>query len=202
MTMVVWQPATDTLWEFWQMRRTADGWHAVWGGRMSHVSSSPGYYRDNPGWSAGATGLSWLGGLIRISELRAGHIDHALAIAIPRTRASWYAWPAMSTDGNVDDPNAIPEGTHFRLDPNLDIDALRLPPVTRMIAKAAQRYGMVVRDRGGAIAFYGEDPTPTGTDPYEGSGGFYGGMWPDRLLADFPWSRLQVLKAQLSRDSQ
>src|SRR3954454_4327199 len=42
--MVVWQRATDRMWEFWRARRAADGWHAAWGGVMEHVSRSPGYF--------------------------------------------------------------------------------------------------------------------------------------------------------------
>ena len=40
-----------------------------------------------------------------------------------------------------------------------------------MIAQAAQRYGMIVRDQTGwAIAMFIQDPTPTGTDPFYTSG--------------------------------
>ena len=31
----MYQPSTDTLWEFWLMRRAADGWHARWGGKLA-----------------------------------------------------------------------------------------------------------------------------------------------------------------------
>lgn len=200
-TMVVWQPATDTLWELWQAQQRADGWHAAWGGRMTAVSSSPGYYSGAQSrWGATASSLPVLGGLIRISELRAGHIDHALALALPQVRAAVYSWPAQRTDGTMLSPDAIPEGTRLRLDPTLDLSRLSLPPVTRMIAEAAQRYGIVVRDRAGSIAFYAEDPTPTGSDPYSGPNGFFGGMYPSKLLAGFPWGRLQALRTALSVD--
>ena len=36
-----------------------------------------------------------------------------------------------------------------------------MPPVTRMIAQAAQTYGLIVNDQTGAtVAFRAEDPTP------------------------------------------
>jgi hypothetical protein len=194
-TMVVWQPSTDTMWEFWQASKRADGWHSNWGGRMTSVSRNPGYYLPpHPDWGSTATSLPFLGGLIRISDLRAGHIDHALAVSIPEPRAGVWSWPAQRTDGTLNSPTAIPEGTRFRLDPSLNIDALGLDPTTRMIAKAVQRYGMVVRDRGGAFAFYGEDPTPTGTDPYGGPSGFFGGLWPNQLIYRFPWGAIQALQ--------
>lgn len=190
--MVVWQPSSDTMWEFWVTSKQPDGWHARWGGRMLNVSTSPGYYGSN--WGASATSLPILGGLIRLSELQAGHIDHALALAIPQAAASAFSWPAQRSDGSLSSPSAIPEGTRFRLDPHLDLNALSLTPVVRMVAVAAQRYGIVVRDQGGAIAFYAEDPTPTGHDPYNGPNGYFSGRDPAQLLAQFPWSSLEALK--------
>jgi hypothetical protein len=193
--MVVWQPATDTMWEFWLASLKADGWHARWGGRMTGVSTNPGYFTaPNPGWGATATSLPLLGGLMRISELESGRIDHALAFAIPHTKlwTSW-SWPAQRSDGDTDSPDAIPEGARFRLPADLDIDALNLPPVTAAIAKAVQRYGMVLRDKSGSVSFYAEDPTPTGANPYPG----LFKTWTNLLFAKFPWDRLQALRTDM-----
>jgi hypothetical protein len=199
-TMIVWQPSTDTMWEFWLAEKRADGWHARFGGRMQNVSANPGYYTDQPRWGATATSLPMLGGLIRTAELRAGRIDHALAISIPQPKADVFSWPAQRTDGKYTGPGAIPEGTRFRIDPKVDLSKLPMSPVTRQIAVAAQRYGMVVRDSGGAIAFYAEDPSPTGSDPYSGQGGLFGNQYPSKMLAQFPWQHLQALRTQLSVD--
>ena len=98
--------------------------------------------------------------------------------------------PATRTDGAYDGPNAIPEGTRFRLDPNLDVNSLHLPPVTRMFALAAQRYGLIVRDTAGNIVIYGEDPYPTGSNPYPQ---LFGGLTPDQIMRAFPWNRLQAI---------
>jgi hypothetical protein len=196
--MVIWQPSTDTMWEFWLAARQIDGWHARWGGVINNVSRNPGRYeRPHSDWGATASSLPLLGGLMRISELKSGHIDHALALAIPAARAEYFSWPAQRTDGYVHSENAIPEGAHFRLDPNLNIAGLNLPPLTRMIAEAAQRYGIVVRDQSGCVCFYGEDPTPTGRDPYAAPNGFFGQeKWVSNLLKAFPWERLQALKTE------
>jgi len=196
-TMIVWQPSSDTMWEFWLARRPRDGWHARWGGRMEHVSRSPGYYTAPPRWGATATSLPMLGGMMRLDELRRGRIDHALAIALPEVRADVYSWPAQRTDGTVGRAGAIPEGTRFRLDPALDLDRLRMSPLVRAMARAAQRYGVVVRDRAGSVAFYAEDPTPTGSDPYRR---LFGGRYPSALLAQFPWAHLQALRTALRVD--
>jgi hypothetical protein len=190
--LVVWQPATDTMWELWVASLRPDGWHASWGGRMDCVSHNPGYFGEpHTNWGATATSLPLLGGLIRISELRAGRIDHALAFSIPHTRiwTSW-AWPAQRSDGDADTLSAIPEGARLRLDPALDIDALGLPPATRAIAKAVQRYGMILRDKSGAVAFYAEDPGQLAVNPY---GELFSHQSPNLLFRKFPWDRLQVL---------
>jgi hypothetical protein len=189
--MVVYQPSTDTMWEFWLMQREQGGWHATWGGRMTNVSTNPGRYDGN--WGAPATSLPQIGGTITIEELRAGRIDHALAMAIPEPRRGAFVWPARRTDGTSDDPAAIPEGTRFRLDPSLDLGSLQLPRATRILAEAAQRYGMVVRDRSANVTLYAEDPSPTGTDPYPQ---LLGGLPPNKVLQAFPWDRLVALAPQ------
>ncbi|HEV3229402.1 MAG TPA: hypothetical protein VGY97_08010 [Solirubrobacteraceae bacterium] len=195
--LVIWQPATDTMWEFWIMRQDAGVWKARYGGRMSNVSTNPGYFDDPPRWGATATSIPLLGGLVRVSELNAGHIDHALALAVPEPRQGSYSWPAQRTDGTAPQPQAIPEGARFRLDPNLNIDALGLPPLTRMLALAAQRYGIVVRDRGGCVAFYGEDPNPLGYNPWTAPGGPFDHTMPSAALTKFPWNSLQALQTDM-----
>src|SRR2546423_4702296 len=111
-------------------------------------------------------------------------------MAIPEPKRDVFVWPARRTDGISDRPEAIPEGSRFRLDPSLDLDSLSLPRATRILAEAAQRYGMVVRDRSANVALYAEDPTPTGTDPYPA---LLGGLPPNKVLQAFPWDRLMVL---------
>jgi hypothetical protein len=141
--------------------------------------------------------LPLLAGTMRISELQAGHVDHALAISVPDARAGAFAFPAQRTDGTSTDPVSLPEGAHLRLDPRLNIDALNLPPLARTIAVAAQRYGMIVRDKTNvATGFFAEDPTPTGANPYPQ---MLGGRYPNEVLAAFPWDRLQLLRMQLTR---
>jgi hypothetical protein len=208
--MVVWQPATDTMWEFWRTRLRSDGWHALYGGRIMNVSQSPGHYRavrspsgiqeEHPRWGATATSLPLLGGLMRIDELEAGRVDHALAIALPEIRAGVYSWPAQRTDGESSRPSAIPEGARFRIDPNLDLSRIQMSPMVRAMAVAAQDYGIVVRDGAGAVTFFAEDPTPTGHNPFLGRTGLFGGRYISEQLRAFPWEHLQVLKTDMRQD--
>jgi hypothetical protein len=201
MNLVVHQPSTDTMWEFWGMVKLADGWHAKWGGKMTSVSTNPGHYAwPTERWGASGTSIPLLGGLMRIDEIKSGKIDHALAIALPEVRKDVYSWPAQRSDGQIASENAIPEGTRFRLPPTLDLSKIPMSPMVRQMAVAVQKYGMVVRDRSGSIAFYGEDPTQYGLDPYYGTTGFFGGKYPSTLLAGFPWAKLQALQTQLAVD--
>jgi hypothetical protein len=195
--MVIWQPATDRLWEFWLMHRQDGKWHARWGGAMTGVSHSPGYYDGTQrNWGATATSLPLLGGLITLDDVKSGRIDHALALAIPEARSKWWTWPAQRTDGKKDDPGAIPEGARFRLDPKLNLETLHLYPLVRMIARAAQRYGIVVANQSGNVAFAGEDPTPTQNNPWAGPKGWFSGQSPAALMRQFPWQHLQALRSR------
>jgi hypothetical protein len=204
--LMVFQPSTDRLWEFWRLGHNSSGWHASWGGAMEKVSSNSGVYGPEawPGaesiWGGDASSLALAGGLVTLEDLEYGKINHALAIAVPNVRAGVYASPAKRTDGYASNPLSLPMGAHLRLDPKLDIASLHLPRLTRMLAEAAQRYGMFIRSSalsGGIVTLYGEDPTRLEHDPYVGPHGYFEGLSSVEVLAGFPWSRLQLLKMEL-----
>jgi hypothetical protein len=201
--MTVWQPATNKLWEFFHMRLISGAWHAAWGGAMDDVSTNPGYYGPGswPGgrsnWGATATSFPVAAGVITLRELQSGVINHALALNIPDPRGGVVAAPAERGDGGGG-PQALPEGAHLRLDPHLDLGALGLPRLTYMIARAAQRYGLIVRDRTAGISLFAEDPTQYGGESlYTGQDGVFGGHTPEQILASFPWNHLEVLSMHL-----
>jgi hypothetical protein len=201
--LVVWQPSTNRLWEFWRLVHGPSGWHAAWGGAMRNVSRSPGVYgyRSWPGakpwWGASASSLSIAGGLITLEDLKRGRIEHALSLSVSNIRAGVYSSPANRDDGQSESPSSLPEGARLRLPAQLDLAALHLPKLTLMIAEAAQRYGLVVRDRSYGVAFFAQDPISTGGEPYTGPGGYFEGHYPNQLLASFPWQQLQVLELHL-----
>jgi hypothetical protein len=201
--LVVWQPSTNRLWEFWRLVHDATGWHASWGGVMRDVSQNPGVFGDGaypgarPWWGVSASSLPLVGGLITLEDIERGNINHALAIAIPGVRAGFYTSPAQRDDGTSPEPLALPEGAHLRLNPKLDLSTLNLPPLILMIAKAAQRYGIFVRDKSSVVQFFAQDPAPLGADPYVGQQGYFESKYPNQLLAPFPWSELELLKMSL-----
>jgi hypothetical protein len=201
--LVLSQPSTGRLWEFWRLRDGPGGWHAVWGGAIRHVSSNPGVFGAGawpgaqPWWGVSASSLSIAGGVITLEDLEHGKIEHALAMAIPGVRANVYTSPAQRTDGKSTDPLALPEGAHLRLNPNLNLTALHLPRLTLMIAEAAQRYGIFIRDGAGNVQFFAQDPSALPSNPYAGPQGYFEGESPNQLLSFFPWSELQLLKMKL-----
>lgn len=194
MALSIYSPETDQLWEFWITEQAADGsWSACWGGRIDDVSTSPGHFEGSFG--ATATGLSSTAGMVRLADVRAGRIEHAMSLAIPNPRVyTEYSWPAQRSDGWDTDADAVPEGTRLRLDPSLDVAALELHPLAEMIALAAQEYGFIVVDKAGAVAVIAESGAPeeaaTGVDPWAE---FLAGTPDYEMLADFPWEQLQAL---------
>ncbi|MGN6587501.1 MAG: hypothetical protein ACTHKT_08540 [Solirubrobacterales bacterium] len=202
--LVIWQPATDKVWEFWRASHEADGWHADWGGATENVSEAAGYYGPEswpgakPWWGDSSTSMGVIGGLLTFENFERGVVNHALQMAIPNGRNGVWAWPAQRSDGTSEDPLSLPLGAHLRLDPNLDLSKLPMPPVTRMLAEAAQRYGILVFNRAHDVAFNAEDPTRTGANPYPGPDGYFEGMYPREILSYFPWEHLQLLKMDLT----
>ena len=198
--LAVWQPGTNRMWEFFQLHHAGGTWQAEWGGAMEHVSSNPGVYGPGawpgakPYWGVTAGSLPLVGGAMTVGQLEAGNIDHALALSIPDTRAGAYAAPAERSDGVLSSPAAIPEGARLRLDPHLNLAALQLPPLVRLMAQAAQRYGIIVRDTAGVVSFSAEDPVDGNFTVYRR---LSQGLYPNKLLASFPWSHLEVVRMNL-----
>jgi hypothetical protein len=167
---------------------------------MNNVSTNPGYFTHHgqtDNWGATATGLPLLGGLVTEADLERGYINHALAISLVETERGYWSWPAQRTDGDTFTPGItpIPEGTRFRLNPNLNIASLHLPTLDRMLAQAAQTYGIVVRDKAGAVSFYGQDPVNLSSNPWPQ---VFDNDSPATYLSWFPWNQLQALRSTQS----
>jgi hypothetical protein len=193
--MTVYDPAADEIWEFWVAKKTDAAWEACWGGRMERASRNPGIWPLPYGTTA--TGLPFLGGQLSIDELMNRKIDHAMGIALVDTEKwSVFSWPANRSDGfnPQNEKDRIPEGIRFRLDPTVDVDSLKMHPVGKAIARAAQTYGFVVWDKAGAITLRAENPKSVTTrnlpDPFAT---IFGGTPAYAILEGFPWDRLQFL---------
>src|SRR3954451_11090308 len=107
--MTVYQPSSDQLWDLWHLHKLADGsWGADWGGHMTNVSQNPGHFDAR--WGVTATSLPLMGGLIRLSDLQQGHIDHALAFAHPLRKAERLLVPGAAHRRARHRPVVAPRG--------------------------------------------------------------------------------------------
>lgn len=125
------------------------------GVRQLKVNAAPWYLAHG----ARACGFPLVAGLIRVEEIEAGRIDHALVVAYPHIRGGCYTTPASTAQAPTQDAlntRGIPCGGRIQLDPELDLESLALDGPTTAIARALQRYGAYVGDYSGAMSLYGE----------------------------------------------
>lgn len=109
----------------------------------------------------GGSGMSSLGGSIRLDDIERGGIDHAIKLTIEAARylnrdEGGYRWPAVKADGYVDAPTtarchyggtdpAFRMGSLLALRPDFDVDALETE-FARMVAEAFVSHGGYVVD--------------------------------------------------------
>lgn len=185
--MVTVDEANATTFEFWRAANKDGNWSASWGA----VNSLRG-----TGWGGEATGsgASRLGGVIRISEIAAGVIPHALALQSNNACPSFRA-PALKSDGRSQQPDCIPEGARLQLDPALDLSKLKLSKGELAVATAMQRYGGYLMDVAAtplSVSF----ELDTTAEPGQ-LGNTYrkaGFRWDYDAMEQIPWEKLRVLQ--------
>ena len=140
---------TCRLYELWNVHHTSHGWTAGSGATWSLTSN-----RLRPaGWtSADAAGLPILPGLLRLDEVKAGHVDHAIRFTTDMTDRR-YIWPARHQAGSARDISYPPMGARFRLKASFPISSYRAD--TRAVLRAMKRYGLVLADNGSPWYFQG-----------------------------------------------
>ena len=162
-----WEPASDADHSIgiidWSGWKYYDFWNIFYEGGVWKSGAGYVYDLDSTGvapnrvWTVGGSSTPFLAMAIRDEEIEAGVINHPLSCCLktPKQGVKVYP-PAATTDGKSLDTYAIPEGARIQLDPNLDLDSLGLSRTARIIAKAMQEYGIVVKESGGAWALYAE----------------------------------------------
>jgi hypothetical protein len=142
--------STCILYELYALQHSAGGWHAgsgaIWSLRSNRLRPA--------GWtSADAAGLPITPGLVRWSEVAAGHIDHALRFTVERSRRA-YVYPARHYASDLTDPNLPPMGLRLRL--RADYPIAGFPRQARVVLQALKTYGMIVADNGTSWYISGE----------------------------------------------
>ena len=130
------------LYELFAARPVVGGWYAGSGAVFDLRSNQ----LRPAGWtSADAAGLPIFAGLARYEEVAEGEIPHALRFTAVRTQKG-YVHPARHFASSITDPNVPPMGARARLKASVDISAMA--PQAKVVARALQRYGMILADNG------------------------------------------------------
>lgn len=186
--MVVIDPATGTVGEYWRARKVGSTWQAGWGA-VNTLSGS--------GWGGASTGAgaSRLGGVVRVDEIAAGVINHALVVQTDNACAGRYRAPALKTDGESVRSDCIPEGARLQLDPTINLGAIKgLTPGERAVARALQVYGAYVIDKAGTSMSLSFEVARDATASSPGAVYTRAGLaWDYHGMPRIPWHRLRVL---------
>ncbi len=136
-----------------------------------------------------ACGFPLSAGLIRVEEIKAGRIDHALALAYPGLLPKKFMSPASTSSAIGDAINGVgvPCGGRFQLDPSIDVTKLGLSRAGEIVARALQQYGAYVGDYSGALSLYAEN-SPEAQTYWSGVMGTYD------LLDKVDLNKLRVIK--------
>jgi hypothetical protein len=181
--MTIYQPSTNTVWEFWLASNSGGSWSACWGGEAS-MSTFNGVF-PNP-YGETASGIS------------------NLAMQVLGTDCNWDGNtnsggdpPADRTDCGDNNSNAPEEGMWFRFAPGTTCSSSNCDtPFAQMVFNAGLKYGFIVTDQGGAVGIEADQTNGwtvdggTGTDPITTS---MQGEATYQVLHNLPWSDLQVI---------
>jgi hypothetical protein len=140
---------TCRLFELYDVHHSGSRWTAGSGATWSLTSNK---LRPADWTSADAAGLPILPGLLRLDEVEAGYVDHAIRFTTDVTDRR-YIWPARHQAGSVDDHSYPPMGARFRLKASFPISSYRKD--TRVVLRAMKRYGLVLADNGSPWYFQG-----------------------------------------------
>ncbi len=139
---IILDPANRMLYEFWQMKKTGQGWQASQASIFDLKSN-----RLRPdGWtSSDAAGLPIFPAIVRYDEIQKGLVEHAMRVTVRRTRRGYVA-PATHFASRDNNENLPRMGERIRL--KRDFDVAHFSPAAQAILKGLKRYGMFVADNG------------------------------------------------------
>jgi hypothetical protein len=128
-----------------------------------------------PGWTSGdLAGLSILAGIVRIAEVQAGAVTHAIRMTFNNTQSGYIppATHAVSPGSGAGPLGSAypPMGLRLRLKASVDTSGYSAP--SQVIMAAMKKYGLIVADIGSDWYFQGDSDdgwaamAPDGQDTY------------------------------------
>src|SRR5437763_1974064 len=141
--VIVVDPVNRMLYEFWQGRKTDDGWEASCEATFDLKSNK----LRPAGWtSSDAAGLPIFPAVVRYDECERGLVEHAMRFTVQRSRKA-YVYPATHFASRLTDETLPRMGERFRL--RADFDVAGFSPHVQAILKGLKKYGMFMADNGG-----------------------------------------------------
>ncbi|MGE3775286.1 MAG: hypothetical protein AB7I32_20350 [Gammaproteobacteria bacterium] len=161
--LLVWQPAANALHESYQADVSGGVLRATCLVRWQLDASYGPFRRGLQCTSADAAGLPIAPLLFDADEVASGEIRHAIRFILPnpRMRAGTFVLPATHAGAPSGPAQAPPYGARFRLRADFPLETLP-NEAARTVARALQRYGMVLAD-GGNVALTARSDRYTGT---------------------------------------
>ena len=141
--VIVLDPSRGLLLEFWQGRKTPQGWQAS---NEATFDIKTNALRPDGWTSSDAAGLPVFPLIVRYEDVTSGEVPHAIRFTVHHTRAA-YVYPATHKASSKTDQNLPRMGERFRLKANVDISGLS--PHAQAICKGLMKYGMINADNGG-----------------------------------------------------
>jgi hypothetical protein len=132
-----------------------NGWNCSNGAKWDLTKKS--YGQRPKGWtSADAAGLPVTPGLVRLDEVRAGAVNHAIRFTLGCTSQNFVAPATHQAGCSKANTNTPPMGFRVRLN-KTKFDISKLSASAQVVAKAMQTYGLILADNGSDFYFQGED---------------------------------------------
>lgn len=168
----------------------------AWTAGLGALATLNGDGRDTiAGGASTGSRLNRFAAVIRVAEIAAGVIQHALFFGTDMAAPSDnFRYPSPRSDGSnlAGVATPIPEGARVQLDPHVNVASIPgISPIEVMVGRALQTYGAYCGDNGGARMGFvfefegGTDPGPT----YVAAGATYDYF----SLSHLPWNKLRVL---------
>jgi hypothetical protein len=138
-----------------------NGAHTGWSGSIFDLNSNA--LRPDTWTSADAAGLPIVPGLVRLDEVQAGAINHAIRFTVQQSDTS-HLWPARHDAGSASNSNLPPMGARFRLKSGFNISTFNAQ--TQVVLTAMKHYGLIVADNGSNWYFQGTTDSGWNNEPY------------------------------------